>query len=77
MKICKIREVKDPVRANETDAGIDFFIPEEFDAVQLESQQSVLIPSGIKVNVPEGHALIAFNKSGIATKKHLEKLKPD
>ena len=31
-----------------------------------------MIPSGIKVNVPEGYALIAFNKSGVATKKGLQ-----
>ena len=34
--------------------------------------QSVCIPSGIKVNVPTGHALIAFNKSGVALKKGLD-----
>ena len=72
MKICKIREVKDPVRANTADAGIDFFIPEDFKSHLLEPQESVLIPSGIKVNVPEGSALIAFNKSGVATKKNLQ-----
>ena len=72
MKFCKIRKVKTPTRANSTDAGIDFFVPDDFDTVQLESQQSILIPSGIKVNVPKGYALIAFNKSGVATKKHLQ-----
>ncbi len=30
-----------------------------------------LIPSGIKADVPQGHALIAFNKSGVAVKKNL------
>ena len=72
MKICKIRDVKDPVRANTTDAGIDFFIPEDVEGRIIEPQESVLIPSGVKVNVPEGHALIAFNKSGVATKKNLQ-----
>jgi dUTP pyrophosphatase len=33
---------------------------------------TVLIPSGIKVQVPEGHALIAMNKSGVATKLGLQ-----
>ena len=33
--------------------------------------QSVVIPSGIKVKVPEGFALVAMNKSGVATKKGL------
>ena len=33
--------------------------------------ESALIPSGIKVEVPNNHALVAFNKSGIASKKQL------
>ena len=38
---------------------------------KLSPGQSCLIPSGIKANVPSGHALIAFNKSGVAVKKSL------
>lgn len=33
--------------------------------------QSILLPSGLKLNVPKGFALIAFNKSGIASKRGL------
>lgn len=33
--------------------------------------QSVLIPSGVKVNVPDGYVLNFENKSGVASKKHL------
>lgn len=32
----------------------------------------VVIPSGIKFNVPHNHALVAFNKSGVAVKKGLQ-----
>jgi dUTP pyrophosphatase len=71
MKFTKIREVKTPTRANHTDAGIDFFVPEEYILTYLKPGASAFIPSGIKVNVPEGYALIAFNKSGIAVKKTL------
>jgi len=74
MKISKIRDVKTPIRANSTDAGIDFFIPNDWnngEPLWLSPGQQALIPSGVKVNVPEGYALIAFNKSGIATKKQL------
>jgi len=38
----------------------------------LKQGERCLIPSGIKVNVPAGHALIAFNKSGVAVKKGLD-----
>jgi len=71
MKILRIRDVKLPERANPTDAGIDFFIPNEVEPFILRPGQSILIPSGIKANIPVGHALIAFNKSGIAVKKTL------
>jgi dUTP pyrophosphatase len=33
--------------------------------------ESCFIASGIKVSLPTGHVLIAFNKSGIAVKKNL------
>jgi len=79
MKFTKIRDVKSPKRANSTDAGIDFFIPNDWSDTDLVGGQrtmlpgeSVLIPSGVKVNVPEGFALVAFNKSGVATKKGLQ-----
>ena len=39
--------------------------------IRVPKNSRILIPSGIKVNVPKGYALIAFNKSGIATKKGL------
>lgn len=39
--------------------------------ITLRPGESVLIPSGIHVKVPTGHALIYFNKSGVASKKHL------
>ena len=99
MKICKIRKVKTPVRAHATDAGIDFFVPENLlikdlkekntscpqleyipnqnspsfcDEIVLKPGDSVLIPSGIKADVPAGHALIFHNKSGVGSKKQLD-----
>jgi dUTP pyrophosphatase len=71
MKIFKTRDVKDPNRAHSNDAGFDLFIPNDFLPQVLNPGQSVLIPSGIKARVPEGYALIAFNKSGVASKKNL------
>ena len=71
MRISKIRDVKTPTRANNTDAGIDFFVPEDIQMKRITPGESCLIPSGVKVNVPEGFALVAFNKSGVAVKKSL------
>lgn len=67
----KTKEVKNPVRANRTDAGIDFFIPEDFETTILKPNEDILIDSGIKVVVPEGYALIFKEKSGVATKRKL------
>lgn len=68
---CKVRDVKSPVKAHPFDAGFDFFIPNDFGRRILPPGADILIPSGIKVDVPEGYALIAMNKSGIATKQKL------
>lgn len=40
-------------------------------SITLYHNESVLIPCGIKVRLPKGHALIFMNKSGVASKKHL------
>jgi len=37
----------------------------------LKPNQSVLIPSGIKMEVPDGYMLQYNNKSGVASKRHL------
>ena len=37
----------------------------------LEPGESILIPSGIKMNIPKGFAVVLFNKSGIASKRGL------
>ena len=53
--------VKLPTRgANSTDAGIDFFVPEDQKMIRINPGESCLIASGIKVNVPKGFALVAF-----------------
>lgn len=72
MKIAKVREVKTPTRGTSQSAGFDFYVPEDFESTLLKIGDSVLIPTGIKAKVPKGYALIAFNKSGVATKYGLQ-----
>lgn len=74
-KFSRTRNVTLPTRAHADDAGIDFYIPndafggkKEFD---LKPNHDILIPSGIIANVPKDHAMIFFNKSGVATKLKL------
>ena len=71
IKFAKVRQVKSPARANPGDAGMDFFVPEDFPETILQHGDKVLIPAGIKVEVPIGFAMIFHNKSGVAVKKNL------
>lgn len=70
----KVRPVKSPTRGTAESAGIDFFVPDDFQEMEVRPGSSVLIPSGIKCAYPPGYALILFNKSGIATKYKLTSL---
>ena len=73
MKIAKIRDVKTPTRGTQGSAGIDFYVPNDYpnSLRRVAPGERFFIPSGIKANVPEGFALIAMNKSGVALKKGL------
>lgn len=77
LKFAKTRKVKTPNRASSKDAGIDFYIPEDFEEVSMIYGDSVLIPMGIKIKLPEvpealknthEYMLEFKNKSGIASK---------
>lgn len=75
MRIIKTKEVKTPTRGTPQSAGLDFYVPDKFfpdTGFVLMPGQSYNIPSGIMAKIPKGHALIAFNKSGIALKKGLQ-----
>lgn len=66
MKITKIREVKTPTRGTGCSAGLDFYVPNGFTA-RLTPGTDILVPSGIRAEVPHGYALIAMNRSSVAT----------
>lgn len=42
--------------------------------IELDPGKRVIIPSGIRMNVPKGYAAIVFNKSGVASSTGLSKL---
>lgn len=64
----KIKDVKSPTRAHSTDAGVDFYIPNDFESVEMGIGDSILIGSGIKVKLPTGTVGLFCNKSSIAKK---------
>lgn len=67
MKFAKVRDVKSPVRGTAKSAGIDFFVPNDCMPFRLFPQCDILIPSGIKANIPENMMLMAAEKSGVVT----------
>ena len=68
----KTRDVKSPERSGKN-AGYDFFIPNDWHKLwTVKPGESVNIPSGIKVSLPNNTCFIAFNKSGIAAKYSLQ-----
>ena len=70
MNYSKVREVKTPNRGTSDSAGIDFYIPVGED-VFIRPQDKALIPSGIKIDIPNGTMFQVMNKSGVAVKKGL------
>lgn len=71
LKINKVCDVRTPSRAHSTDAGIDFYIPSDFETMSIKPHESVLIKSGIRLIIPDGYALVFKEKSSIATQKKL------
>lgn len=66
IKFAKTRDVKTPEHGTNRSNGIDFFVPNDFEERQVIFGEDILIPSGIKFNLPEEHCILLLNKSGIA-----------
>ena len=82
LKVYRMRpDAKLPVRAYQTDAGMDlFYCPNGekklYDCTKdffVPPHESRLLPTGIKVEVPYGYMMEIKNKSGIASKRRLRK----
>lgn len=71
VKFKKVRDVKSPERGTPESAGIDLFIPEDFATMAVYPGHQVLIPAGLKVEIPKGTMLVVANKSGVAVKRAL------
>lgn len=74
MLYTKTRDVKDPAGNRKEDAGLDFFVPNDWNdgkAYILRMNEQVNIPSGIKTKFKNNQYLQMMNKSGVALKKGL------
>ena len=67
IRYTKTRKVKSPSRGTDFSAGIDFFVPDDFNTQILEPGSDILIPSGIIMEIPQHCMLIGVDKSGIAS----------
>ena len=65
--------VKEPVRSNPSDAGLDvFYCPSpENGPLMIQPGQSVVLQTGLRFEVPHGFMLEVKNRSSMASKKHL------
>ena len=64
--------VKDPVRANPSDAGLDvFYCPKVENEITIEPGENAILPTGLKFGVPHNHMLQVMNRSSMAAKNGL------
>ena len=78
LRVQRLHEnAKLPVRAHPTDAGMDlFFCPPPNDMIPKQIERILphgasILPTGLKIEVPEGYMMEIKNKSGIASKRGL------
>ena len=64
--------VKDPHRANPSDAGLDvFYCPPREQTIVIKPGENKILPTGLKFGVPHNHMLQVMNRSSMAAKKNL------
>lgn len=66
----RVRNVKPPFCETNLSAGIDFYVPDDFNGgkpCEVASGKDVFVPSGIKVHVPRGYVLIATEETEVAS----------
>lgn len=80
LKFAKVTKVKSPERAGARDAGVDFYIPDDFETLALDHGDSIVLSLGVKVKLPDvpdvlsgthEYMLELKNKSGVGSQKGL------
>jgi dUTP pyrophosphatase len=66
LKVARLRtDARLPTRAHDGDAGLDLHAA---DAARLEPGERASVPTGIAVEIPEGHAGLVLPRSGLAAR---------
>ena len=68
MKILVKEGAKCPTRGTKESAGLDFYVPLDFETKVMYNGDKLKIPSGVSMVIPEGKAGIFFNKSSHGSK---------
>ena len=66
VEYCK--EITPPKYASEGDAGMDLYSPDEF---TINPGETKIIPTGIKMAIPKGYAILIQPRSGLSVKTKL------
>ena len=67
IELCR-DEAKLPTYATDGSAAMDIYSPEEY---TINPGETVIIPTGLKVNIPRGYALLIQPRSGLSRKSKL------
>jgi dUTP pyrophosphatase len=67
--LCEYNDIKLPKRATIGSAGYDFYSP--FDFI-LNPQETIKIPTGIRVKMDNGYVLLSFPRSSLGLKYRLQ-----
>ena len=71
IKIKKLRKnAKTPFRATPGSAGADLFACLD-DPITIMPKQTILVPTGLAMEIPSGYVGLVFARSGLATKQDL------
>ena len=71
IKIQKMNGMQIPRYAHKGDAGFDLYAAED---CVLEPMESRLVPTGIKIEIPDGYVGLVWDRSGLAAKHSLHNL---
>lgn len=67
IEICR-EDAKIPTYATDGSAAMDIYSPKEY---TINPGESIMIPTGLKVNIPKGYALLIQPRSGMSRKTKL------
>lgn len=61
-----------PCKANDTDAGFDFYVPLDRDPLMIYPHERVLIKTGIIAAIPPGWYMQMMSRSGLALNSYID-----